>query len=66
MSEPKRKVRLSPFMEGVVGGLAGTLIGMGLYYGGLISAPAIAGVALGLGVGSGFNAWRRQKRSKHD
>lgn len=66
MSDPDRKVKLSPMAEGGVGAIAGTLVGMGLYYGGIISAPAIAGVTLGLGLGSWFNAWRRQKRSNSE
>lgn len=56
---PKRKIQLSPGAEGLIGALAGTVLGIALWQTDVISAPAIPGVTLGLGIGSWFNAWRR-------
>ena len=61
MSETPKKVKLSPAAEGLIGALAGTVVGVILWRTGVISAPAIPGVTLGLGIGSWFNAWRRAK-----
>ena len=61
MSREPGKVKLTPLAEGLVGAAAGTVLGLGLWYGGVISASAIAGITLGLGLGSWFNAWRRGK-----
>ena len=63
MSEPKKKVQLSPAGEGLIGAVAGTVVGVILWRMGVISAPAIPGVTLGLGIGSWFNAWRRAKNA---
>jgi len=66
MSEPKKKVELSPVVEGLFGAAAGTVVGVILWRIGVISAPAIPGVTLGLGIGSWFNAWRRAKNAAKD
>ena len=66
MSEPKKKMSLSPAAEGFIGGLAGTALGVALFAMGVISANAIPGVTLGLGLGSWFNAWRRAKNAEKD
>lgn len=66
MSEPKKKVELSPVGEGLIGAVAGTVVGVILWRIGVISAPAIPGVMLGLGIGSWFNAWRRAKNAAKD
>ena len=66
MSEPKKKVELSPIGEGLIGAVAGTVVGVILWRIGVISAPAILGVTLGLGIGSWFNAWRRAKNAAKD
>lgn len=62
MSEPERKVELSPVGEGLVGAVVGALVGVVLWYADVISPFAIIGVAAGIGLGSGFNAWRRSRR----
>ena len=66
MSEPKKKVQLSSAGEGLIGAVAGTVVGVILWRMGVISAPAIPGVTLGLGIGSWFNAWRRAKNAEKD
>ena len=66
MSEPKKKVELSPVGEGLIGAVAGTVVGVILWRIGVISASAIPGVTLGLGIGSWFNAWRRAKNAAKD
>ena len=66
MNEPKKKVDLSPAVEGLFGAVAGTVVGVILWRIGVISAPAIPGVTLGLGIGSWFNAWRRAKNAMKD
>ena len=66
MSEAPKKVQLSPIAEGLVGAAAGTALGICLWYWNVISAPAIPGVTLGLGIGSWFNAWRRAKDAAKD
>ena len=66
MSEPKKKVQLSPAAEGLIGGLAGTVLGIALWQTHVISVNAIPGVTLGLGAGSWFNAWRRAKNAAKD
>ena len=66
MSEPGKKLNLSPVAEGLIGGLAGTVLGIALWQTHMISAAAIPGVTLGLGIGSWFNAWRRAKNAAKD
>ena len=71
MSEPENKpakkpLKLTPALEGLVGGVAGTVLGVILWRTGMISAPAIPGVTLGLGLGSWFNAWRRARNAEKD
>ncbi len=62
MNDAPRNVSLSIWQEAAVGALMGALVGTGLMLADLISPLAIIGVATGLGLGSGFNAWRRKKR----
>ncbi|MEZ5953077.1 MAG: hypothetical protein R3C13_02110 [Hyphomonas sp.] len=62
MSEPEKK-QYPPYVEGLFGAGIGTLLGVALWQFGMISAPAIPGVTLGLGLGSWFNAWRRQRNA---
>ena len=59
MSEPAGKRKFSPVVEGAIGAIFGTAAGFALWKTGMISAPAIPGVTLGLGLGSFFNAWYR-------
>ncbi len=66
MSDTPKKVKLTPIAEGLIGAVAGILIGLFLWYWNVISAPAVAGVALGLGLGSWFNAWRRARDAAKD
>lgn len=66
MSEPRKKVTLTPIAEGLIGAAAGTALGIALLQTHVISAPAIPGVTLGLGIGSWFNAWRRAKDAAKD
>ena len=66
MSETPKKVQLSPVGEGLIGAVAGTVVGVILWRMHVITAPAIPGVTLGLGVGSWFNAWRRAKDAAKD
>ena len=54
------------YVEGLVGGVAGTVLGVILWRTGMISAPAIPGVTAGLGLGSWFNAWRRARNAEKD
>ncbi len=63
MSEPdKPDMKLSPPMEGLVGAGVGVGLGVVLHYANVISAPAIIGIAIGVGLGSWFNAWRRGRK----
>jgi len=55
---------LTPLAEGAIGAGAGAVIGGGLALANVISPVAILGVVAGLGLGSWFNAWRRQRRNK--
>ncbi len=64
MSKPQRKVELSAVGEGLVGALVGGLIGVVLWSAGMISPLAILGVAAGVGLGSGVNAWRRARQGR--
>ena len=64
MTEQTDKLELSPVAEGMVGALIGAVLGGGLYFVGFISAPAILGVVIGMGIASWFNAWRRAKKAK--
>ncbi|NBC19684.1 MAG: hypothetical protein GVY06_01330 [Alphaproteobacteria bacterium] len=64
MSEPERKVELTPPQEGLVGAGVGAVIGAGLWLANIISPVAIAGVAAGVGLGSWFNGWRRTRRGR--
>lgn len=66
MSEPSKKVTLTPIAEGLIGAVAGTALGIAFWQTHVISAPAIPGVTLGLGIGSWFNAWRRAKDAAKD
>jgi hypothetical protein len=66
MSEPKNNVQLTPIKEGLIGGLAGVVLGIALWQTHVISAPAIPGVMLGLGLGSWYNAYRREKNAAKD
>jgi len=59
-------VSLTPLQEGGVGAIIGALVGAGLWQAGIISAPAIAGIAAGVGLGSWFNAWRRARHNDHN
>lgn len=61
MSE--RKITLTPFQEGLIGAAIGIVVGGALWQANIISPPAVIGVAGGIGLGSWFNAWRRNKRS---
>ena len=61
MSE--RKIALTSFQEGLVGAAIGIVLGGVLWQMKVISPPAVIGVAIGLGLGSWFNAWRRNRRS---
>ncbi len=65
MSQPNRKVTLSPPQEGLAGAGVGAALGGVLWLFGVISPLAIAGVAAGVGLGSWFNAWRRGKRARN-
>ena len=60
--DEKDGVKLSPPIEGLVGAVIGGVLGAALTAFGDISPIAIMGVVAGLGLGSWFNAWRRQKR----
>lgn len=62
MNDAPKKVSLTIWQEAAFGALMGAIVGSGLMLAGLISPFAILGVAAGLGLGSGFNAWRRRKR----
>ena len=66
MSESNNKVQLTPIKEGLIGGLAGIVLGIALWQTHVISAPAIPGVMLGLGLGSWYNARRREKNTAKD
>ena len=66
MSEPEKKVQLTPIREGLIGALAGGVLGIALWQTHVISAPAIPGVVLGLGLGSWYNAYRRAKNAAKD
>ncbi len=57
---------LGPVTEGAIGAGVGAVIGVALAFANLISPPAILGVAAGLGLGSGFNAWRRRRRDRSE
>jgi hypothetical protein len=58
--------QLSPLQEGAIGSVIGLIIGALLNVNGLISVPAIGGVALGIGVASWFNARRRARNKDKD
>ncbi len=64
MSQPDRKVQLTPPQEGLAGAGVGAVLGGALWLFDVISPLAIAGVAAGVGLGSWFNAWRRGKRAR--
>jgi len=58
--------QLSPLQEGAIGSVIGLIIGVLLNVNGLISVPAIGGVALGIGFASWFNARRRASNKDKD
>ncbi|MEZ6010361.1 MAG: hypothetical protein R3C08_00625 [Hyphomonas sp.] len=66
MSDPNHKKALSVGMEGLIGGIIGTVLGVILWRMGVISMQAIPGVTAGLGFGSWFNAWRRERKAEKD
>jgi len=64
MSDPKGEVKLSPPAEGLVGAGVGSVLGAILHFADVVSAPAILGIAVGVGLGSWFNAWRRGRKEQ--